>query len=115
MKAKIKLKDKEIEIENIKKIDGLKLFFHTGLMFKSKNTGALLFEFSSPTNTKIHSFFCNPFLAIWLDEKNKIIETKFITKVGTFSPKTEFSKILELPLNKNYISVIKILMNKEKV
>ena len=113
MKAILKYKDHRIEIQNIKKCRGIKRF--TGLMFKGKNTNALLFEFSSPTSAEIHSLFCKPFLAIWLDEKNNIIEVKMINKIGVYKPKKQFSKLLEVPLNKNYISVIEILLGKQKV
>ena len=40
-----------------------------GLMFKSKSP-PLLFIFNKQKKLTIHSFFCRPFTAIWLD-KNK--------------------------------------------
>jgi len=46
MKAVLKYKNHKIEIKNIKKCQGINKFI--GLMFKPKNTEALLFEFSKP-------------------------------------------------------------------
>jgi uncharacterized membrane protein (UPF0127 family) len=39
----------------------------TGLMFK-KNSPPLLFIFNKNKTLAIHSLFCKPFKAIWLDE-----------------------------------------------
>jgi uncharacterized membrane protein (UPF0127 family) len=50
----------------------------TGLMFKKSST-PLLFTFNKNKNLSIHSFFCKPFRAIWLDEKmcaTKILNVK---------------------------------------
>ncbi|MBS3094996.1 DUF192 domain-containing protein [Candidatus Pacearchaeota archaeon] len=86
-----------------------------GLMFsrreKAKN---LLFKFSKSVNTPIHSWFVfYPFLAIWLDKKNKIIEYK---KVKPFSfsikPRREFKKLIEIPINKRNAKVVKTLDGK---
>jgi uncharacterized membrane protein (UPF0127 family) len=38
-----------------------------GLMFR-KNPKPLLFIFNKEKNLPIHSFFCKPFTAIWLDK-----------------------------------------------
>ena len=47
---------------------------YLGLMFKPKNTENLLFQFSKPSRTAIHSYFVFfPFAAIWLDSKNNVI------------------------------------------
>jgi len=50
----------------------------TGLMFK-KNSPPLLFIFNRNKNLSIHSLFCWPFRAIWLDDKmraTKITDVK---------------------------------------
>ena len=52
----------------------------------------------------IHSFFVFfPFLAIWLDDKDKIIDSKVI-KPFRFSilPSKKFVKLIEIPINKDY-------------
>lgn len=47
----------------------------SGLMFR-RNSPPLLFIFKKEKRLSIHSFFCKPFRAFWLD-KNKYV-TKFI-------------------------------------
>jgi len=50
----------------------------SGLMFR-KNSPPLLFIFNKNKNLQIHSLFCKPFKAIWLDEKmhaTKITDVK---------------------------------------
>jgi len=42
-----------------------------GLMFR-KSSPALLFLFKKEKTLTIHSFFCKPFRAIWLDENKNI-------------------------------------------
>ncbi len=85
-----------------------------GLMFRRREKAkALLFSFSNKTNLKIHSFFVFfPFLAIWLDEKGKILDKK-IVKSWRFSvlPSTKFyDSLLEIPLNDFYLSKIRTLV-----
>ena len=48
----------------------------SGLMFR-KDSLPLLFKFNKEKTLSIHSFFCKPFTAIWLDEKmnaTKVLE-----------------------------------------
>lgn len=99
---------------NVKKCNSLQKI--SGLMFKSKKTPALLFEFSKKTKMAIHSFFVFfPFYAIWLDENNKIIKIKKV-KPFTFhvKPTKPFSKLLEIPINNRYKEIIKYLELKAK-
>ena len=68
----------------------------TGLMFK-KNSPPLLFVFNKNKTLSIHSLFCKPFRAIWLDENMKS------TKVANIKePKLNISGrgkyLLEIPL-----------------
>ena len=109
--VKISSNGKAIEIHNVKKVSELGKIF--GLMFKSKTkANALLFEFSEPTSMKIHSFFVFfPFFALWLDNKCNIIEKRTIQPFGlSFSPKKPFSKLIEIPLNENYMSLYNALL-----
>jgi len=92
-------------------------FFDTafGLMFKSrKNAQALLFEFDKFSRIKIHSFFVFfPFVAAWLDSEGKIIEVR---KIKPFTPFVSIgkpcSKIIEIPINKKYSDVVKLLQHR---
>lgn len=58
--------DKKKKI-NVKICDTLLKKF-TGLMFR-QNSPPLLFVFSKNKRLSIHSWFCKPFTAIWLDDK----------------------------------------------
>ncbi len=70
-----------------------------GLMFR-KQPKPLLFLFDGPTRLSIHSFFCKPFRAVWLN-KNKIIDDKIVVPYCfSVKPKEEFTSLLEIPLNK---------------
>jgi uncharacterized membrane protein (UPF0127 family) len=76
-----------------------------GLMFKKKkNARALLFKFAKPTKMAIHSFFVFfPFVAVWLDDKNKIIEKAFIRPFRLHvKPKKSYFALVEIPINKRY-------------
>ena len=81
-------------------------------MFKrGKTAEALLFEFKKPTKWAITSYFVFfPFLAIWLDNKNKVMEMR---KVKPFkfhiAPKKPFSKLVEIPINSKYEKIVRLL------
>lgn len=83
-----------------------------GLMFcRREKAKALLFSFKNPVALAFHSFFVFfDFLAIWLDEKNKIIEIKRIKpwkldiKIGE-----RFTKLIEIPINDKYKKIITLL------
>lgn len=81
-----------------------------GLMFcRRENAPALLlFDFKKPRRFAIHSWFVFfPFWAVWLDDKNKIVEEK-IVKPFCFqvAPRKKFYKLVEIPLNKKYRNLI---------
>lgn len=80
-----------------------------GLMFR-KNSSPLLFTFKKPIKISIHSFFCKPFIVIWLLH-NKIIDVKLV-KPNKFSikSKNKFDKILEIPSNnKKFLTFYKLV------
>jgi uncharacterized membrane protein (UPF0127 family) len=84
-----------------------------GLMFKKRETaGALLFEFSSSEKRAIHSLFVFfPFLAIWLNDKNKIIEISRVMPWRlSICPKKPFKKLIEVPINARYSKIMKLLV-----
>ena len=104
-KRKIRLKAKKVT------------FFgkFVGLMFKSKEKAKiLLFEFKKPTKIKIHSLFVFfPFIAVWLDGKNKIVK---IIKIKPFTlsmaPSKPFMKLIEIPINSSYMDNVKTLISR---
>jgi uncharacterized membrane protein (UPF0127 family) len=89
----------------------------TGLMFKFRNTENLLFEFRKPGRHAIHSFFVFfPFLALWLDEKNRVLERKIVFPFkATVKPKKEFYKLIEIPVNRKNSRIIGFFVDKGKV
>ncbi len=102
-----------IEIQNIKKLSEFEKGI--GLMFrKREKCPALLFEFQKPTRMKIHSLFVFfPFAAVWLDDKNKIIDLKIVNPFRfVISCKKSFYKLIEIPINKKYQKEIKFLFGK---
>lgn len=89
-----------------------------GLMFSKKEKAqALLFDFKKPTKIKIHSLFVFfPFIAIWLDEKNNIVDKKIIKSFRfSVSPKKHFCKLIEIPINKKYTQIVTLLVGDSKV
>jgi len=97
MKIKIGLSGKKINVE-VREVSPFQSF---GLMFRTKKCDNLLFDFKRKGKWAISAFFVFfPFLAVWLDEKNKVLEYK-IVKPFTFSvqPKNKFAKLIEIPMN----------------
>ena len=73
----------------------------SGLMFRSSETENLLFEFGDSKDRLIHSYFVRfPFLALWMNENNKIIDWVIVRPfTSAISPRKKFRKLLELPMN----------------
>jgi len=92
---KIYFKKKEIEIP-VKKVS----IYSAGLILRTRNTSNLFFEKISknPSLTAFFVFF--PFLILWLDDKNNVVDFK-IAKPFQFKidSKKPFSSIVEIPLN----------------
>jgi len=90
---KFKLKGKILEVEECKTT----LQKLRGLMFR-RQSKPLLFIFSKPTRQPIHSFFCKPFTAVWLN-KGKIIDEKLVKPYCiSIQPKARFTQLVEIPL-----------------
>ena len=112
-KFKIRYKTKIIEINTVKKLSNIGKI--TGLMFKSKKTANLLFEFKKDVRISIHSFFVFfPFLAIWLDKDNAFLEYKLVTSfTPSIIPKNKFRKLLEVPLNNKNMEIISLFVGRK--
>jgi uncharacterized membrane protein (UPF0127 family) len=110
MKVIIKDNSKRVSVRNVKKLSefekGIGLMFH-----KREKCPAMLFEFTRPTNMMIHSLFVFfKFCAVWLDDKNRIVDKKLVKPFRlSISSKKPFYKLLEIPVNKHYKKEIKIL------
>ena len=113
IKVGLKFKRKIIIIENVKKLSEFQKGI--GLMFKKReNCPAMLFEFDKPTNMGIHSLFVSfKFAAVWLDDKNRIVDKKIIKPFRLLIlSKKPFYKLLEIPLNNEYDKKVKTLFGK---
>lgn len=89
----------------------------SGLMFRTKNTQNLLFEFSRPGFAAIHSFFVFfPFVAVWLDKNNKVNQIDLVRPFTvSVSPKKPSTKLVEIPINKKNKKVLELLVGKGKI
>lgn len=102
---KIRFKGRIIKL-NVKKLSSLGMA--RGFMFKGRSCENLLFNRKG--RWAIHSLFVFfRFLALWLDNKNNVIEWK-IAKPFSFciKPKRKFAKLIEIPENKANNAIIKI-------
>ena len=73
----------------------------SGLMFRTKETENLLFDFGQEGRWAIHSLFVFfPFLALWLDRENNVLEYKVVKPFElSAAPSQDFAKLVEIPLN----------------
>lgn len=71
---------------------------YIGLMFQKKPQ-ALVFRFPMYTKSCIHSYFCKPFLAIWIKNK-KIINYKVVAKgIKKIPPLSSYDTLIEIPIS----------------
>jgi len=91
----------------------------TGLMFSKKEKAKiLLFNFKREQKIKIHSFFVfYPFIALWLGEKNRIIDIKLVRPfTPCVTPEKPAFSLVEIPLNeKNRKITQKFLVTDEEL
>jgi uncharacterized membrane protein (UPF0127 family) len=116
MKIKLKYKKKSLEID-VKKCGLFGMV--RGLMFRrrEKTSALLLFDFKKPKRLKIHSFFVFfPFVAIWLNKKNKVMEYRIAKPWSpVILPQKKFSRLIEIPINKKYKRIIQIIVGEGKI
>ena len=104
---KINFKRKVLDVPDVGHCRGIRII--KGLMFSNKEkANALIFEFEENTIMKIHSCFVFfPFIAIWLNEKDEVINFKFVRPFTlNVSLEQPYRKLLEIPINSKYQSVI---------
>jgi uncharacterized membrane protein (UPF0127 family) len=81
-----------------------------GLMIFRKKA-LLLFNSKKPIKLKIHSFFCSPFLAVYTDDKNNVLEIIHIKNwKPIILPKNKFNKLIEIPLTSKYSQATRQLL-----
>lgn len=113
---KIEVDGKVIRINDLKICNRFERFF--GLMVhRRENAKILLFDFKKPVKWNFHSLFVFfPFIAIWLDEEDKIIEIKRVKPFKiNLSPKQSFVKVIEIPMNDKYRKLVKLLVGDRKI
>ena len=112
MKVKIKFAGKEVVVEDVKRVSPIGKV--TGLMFRSSNTCALLFEFEKGRKA-IHSFFCRTFLAVWTLD-GKVVDYRFVKPfLPLIKPKSDFDKLIEIPFNSKYTDAINFFTEHGKI
>ena len=82
-----------------------------GLMFSSREKAKnLLFNFNIKQKIRIHSFYVLfPFIAIWLDDKNNVVDLKRVRPFELIvSPKAPAYKLIEIPINKKNKNLVKL-------
>ena len=84
-----------------------------GLMFKTRKTSPLIFNFNKKVDWTLTSLFVFfPFLALWLDDKNNVVEMR-VVKPFTFGiiSKKPFYRLLEIPINGKNRELVKIIVD----
>ena len=109
------MKIKSFENFNIEVIEANLFLKIRGLMFRRKNKAKpILFKFNKPAS--LHSLFVFfNFLAIWLDDKNRIVDIKLVKPFSFHvNSKKNYTQILEIPLSDNYSFINKEIFNRFK-
>ena len=112
---KINFNKKIVEVFEVKECKGFNQI--RGLMFsRREKANALLFSFDKPTKMLIHSFFVFfPFIAVWMDNKNKVIDLRVVKSFfPSVSCKKPYYKLLEIPINRRYFKIVKSLVGEKK-
>lgn len=107
---KVNYRGKEIEIP-VRKLE--KWEMGLGLMFRSRESKNLLFEFSSPKRRAIHSYFVFfDFLAVWI-RGGRVLECR-VVRPFTFSavPKEKFDTLIEIPVDKRNMKIVDFFLKK---
>jgi len=88
-----------------------------GLMFKSRYSDNLLFEFENGYKSDLHSFFVFfSFLVLWVDGKDRVVDCMFCRPFMTrISTEKGYNRIVELPLNNRNKGIIDFFVGKRKV
>jgi len=113
MKKKLTIKYKKKRIKLIAEDCNLWKKF-IGLMFCFREEAEiLLFSFKRKQKIKIHSFFVFfPFIAVWIDNKNNILDMKIVKPFTPliYSKKSSYS-IVEIPLNKKFEKITNLFFH----
>jgi len=89
-----------------------------GLMFRKKDYSKILyFKFNRKYGNSIHSYFVFfDFLAVWLDDKNKVSEIEVVKPFKfRIKPKRKIYNLIEIPINDKNRKIIGFFVGKRKV
>jgi uncharacterized membrane protein (UPF0127 family) len=81
-----------------------------GLMFSRREKAKILiFEFNKKRKIIIHSFFVFfPFAALWINEKNEVVDLKIVKPfTSCVSPSEKSFSLIEIPINKKNEKIVK--------
>ena len=86
------------------------------MMFKTRNYDNLLFSFSRSGRREKHSFFVFfPFIAIWLDDRNRVLEWRVVKPFEyRVSSRRAFHKLIEIPISYKNEYIMVFLVGKKK-
>ena len=82
-----------------------------GLMFSQKEKApVLLFDFKQSVSYGIHSFFVRyDFLAVWLNEKNKVIQIDRVKPWTSYlRPQKKYVRLIEIPINTKHKNLVQM-------
>ncbi len=87
-----------------------------GFTFRTRNTDCLLFDFKKEVYERgaLTSFFVFfPFLALWLDKNNGVLEHKIIKPwILSILPSKPFRKVVEVPISPKNRKIIDFFVGK---
>lgn len=84
-----------------------------GLMFSRKSSAPLLlFDFRRSVAMGIHSYFVfYDFLAIWIDEKNTVVQVDRVKPWTSYlKPRKRYHMLIEIPMHKRYKKYVDFFM-----
>ena len=85
-----------------------------GLMFSRREKAKILiFEFNKKRKIIIHSFFVFfSFVALWINEKNEVVDLKIVKPfTSCVSPSEKSLSLIEIPINKKNEKIVKNLFS----
>lgn len=114
MEIGLKHKGKIINV-NVKKCNLFEM--GRGLTFRRREKApALLFNQWRRGSMALTAFFVFfPFFVLWVDKENNILEIKKVKPfTSMIDSKTNYVKIVEIPINLKYLEIIRILVGRSK-
>ena len=113
MKIEVKKGKRKIEIE-ARKLS--RLGWISGLMFRTRDTDNMLFDFGE-IRFSIHSYFVFfTFLAIWLDKDDNVVDFHIVRPfTSIIRPRKKCSKLIEVPFNRNNNDIFRFFDGKGKI